>query len=299
MMTIPTPPTCHHEECHKSYRKALKTAKLLQQQQALGESRGDTHHSHQYHVAHRQQHAYAPYSKDRGMSKSYEDVRDHLGNGRRPHLGTRQRSDETAASTSASASISHPPSPISTDSSDFSAGGSSHSSPHASFRPAATNLPHPHPHPHPLSSSHYGSSAGVFPHVTTKSQPSTPFWTPSTSPVLGPLKGLNIDWSSRAGSRATSPTPGNGSGAGTVTFLPLSHNPPQGHPGYSQAQLNQQGHAHNGHGMFVLPLPQQQQQGLSAVRDEEDEFMDVDQPSGLFIPSYYYLDHRCRYVSDS
>ncbi|KAF9514541.1 hypothetical protein BS47DRAFT_857721 [Hydnum rufescens UP504] len=220
------PPNCHHDDCHKSYRKALKAARLLHQQ---GHSANESPNSH--HYSHRQHHPYMPYranyhshprdGKDRESNRSHEDLRESGVS-----LGSRyNRSDATSAADEivkdqplrlpppqplwspppSTHGLRRPPSPISTDSSS--------SSPSA---PIPTHLPYT-----PPSSSNTHTFSSMNPRYgapSLKSQPSTPFWTPSTSPVLGPLRGLNLEWTSRSGSRASSPTLVTGASSLGPTF---------------------------------------------------------------------------------
>ena len=188
------PPGCHHEECHKSYRSALKASSRLVAAAATPSSSSSSSSLRNIGA---------------GLSRSLEEGTGSAFMTRSPL--DRPRSNEGRCG--APQQPQHPPSPNSTTDSDLS-------SPQSLL--LHVNARHTQGGQQGQTTWHSSSSSSLHAHsksmsvlpptipktTTTTSQPSTPFWTPSTSPVLGPLRGLNIiDWSSRAGSRAGSPGP--------------------------------------------------------------------------------------------
>ncbi|KAF8339755.1 uncharacterized protein EI90DRAFT_3012704 [Cantharellus anzutake] len=178
------PPACHHDDCHKSYRSALKASSRLG---VAAAARGNTV----------------------GLSSSLEEGSKGAFLGRPQFAG--HLSDEGRSGTMAGQP--HPPSPHSATESDLSLAAYNNNSRHltqggqgqsSSWR--SPSLSSSQAHPSSTKSSTVLPSIPIATPLT--SQPSTPFWTPNASPVLGPFKGLHImDWSSRAGSRAGSPGP--------------------------------------------------------------------------------------------
>lgn len=154
-MTPPVPPTCHHEECQRSYRTALR---VYQQAQTQSQSQGSAQQ------AQRSLLASGFHRAGDGTSPQHEEYVSFPGPLTSPRgVGV------------------HPSSPGSTDSSDISRSPPTQVRNHHSQHHQHGYNPYARP-----SGSGSGAGSGVG---GGRSHPSTPrFYTPTASPVLGPMR---------------------------------------------------------------------------------------------------------------
>lgn len=158
-MTPPVPPTCHHDECQRSYRTALRVY-----QQAQAQAQSQQHQSRSAFPSPHDEYMVSFPPPAPAPVHSYS----HSSHG----SGTGRVVQTTPSSTT------HPSSPGSTDSSDLSRSPPTTYTRHG----GSSSASHHHTH-HQYNPYARPAASGKYSH------PGTPrFYTPATSPVLGPVR---------------------------------------------------------------------------------------------------------------